>query len=224
MLNIRMRPYYRVFLEYVELIGVALILYFLISTSVVKAYQIPSGSMENTLIVGDFLLVNKFVFGAPLVFTDYRLPKIRDPKVGEVIVFRYPENESIDYIKRCIALPGQTVEIRNKVLYIDNKLFPEPPGVKFSEHYFSPTYLEPGIFPSSSGNRDNYGPVKVPEGHIFVMGDNRDTSYDSRYWGFLPIENLIGKPIIIYWSWNNELPFWQIFSKVRWERIGNIIK
>ncbi len=211
-------------LEYVKSIVVAGIIYLVISTTVIKATQIYSGSMEKTLQVGDFLFINKFIYGIKIPYTDIRLPELKDPKPGDIIVFKYPKDESINYVKRCIAVEGQTVEIKNKVVYVDGKPFPNPEGVKFEGSEYPEGYIESDIFPAGNGNRDNYGPVTVPPGYLFMMGDNRDNSFDSRYWGFMPRKNIVGKPIIIYWSWRKNLPLWKFFSKVRWLRIGDIPK
>jgi len=214
-------------IEYVKSIAVALVIYLVISTTIIKATQIYSGSMEDTLLMGDFLFINKFIYGIKIPYTDIRLPALRDPKPGDIIVFKYPIDESISYVKRCIAVAGQTVEIRNKVVYVDGKPFPNPNSVKFTSYVQPIGYNDPQIFPPGNGNGDNYGPIKVPQGYIFMMGDNRDNSYDSRYWGFLPMKNVVGKPIITYWSWRKDVPLWDFFYKIRtirWKRIGYIPK
>jgi len=214
-------------IEYAKSIAVALVIYLVISTTIIKATQIYSGSMEDTLLMGDFLFINKFIYGIKIPYTDIRLPALRDPKPGDIIVFKYPLDESISYVKRCIAVAGQTVEIKNKVVYVDGKPFRNPKGVKFTSHVQPMGYNDPQIFPPGNGNGDNYGPIKVPAGHLFMMGDNRDNSSDSRYWGFLPMKNVVGKPIITYWSWSKDVPLWDFFYKVRtirWKRIGYIPK
>lgn len=214
----------RVIREYVEAFAIALIAALFIRTFVVQAFRIPTGSMEDTLLVGDFLLVNKFIYGAKIPFTNWRLPSIREPKPGDIVVFKYPRNEEQDYIKRCIAVEGQVVEIRDKMVYVDGKKFDTPAGCKFIDPTVKPRgVVEYDIEPRSAGNRDNYGPVQVPEGHLFCMGDNRDNSYDSRYWGFLPRENVIGEALIIYFSWDPNMPLYRIFNKIRWTRIANLI-
>ena len=211
--------------EYVEAFGVAIIAALIIRALVIQAFRIPTGSMENTLLVGDFLLVNKFIYGAKIPFTDIRLPAFDEPKPNDIVVFKYPKDPKLDYIKRCLAVGGQTVEIRNKVVYVDGKEIPLPPK---GQHIFS-DIRPPGVqdydnFPTGSGNRDNYGPVKVPENHYFMLGDNRDNSQDSRYWGFLPKENIVGKPLIIYFSWDKTIPLYRFFKKIRWVRIGDLIR
>ena len=198
--------------EYIEAIAWAIILALVIRTWVVQAFKIPSGSMEPTLLIGDHLLVLKSAYGVRLPFSGRVIIPVGDPKRGDVIVFRFPEDRDKDFIKRIIGLPGETVEIRNKVIYINGKPIPDPWG-----HYSDRMILPPGLQP-----RDNFGPVKVPPGHYFVMGDNRDQSYDSRFWfggkgGFVPRRDILGKAWIIYWSWK-EPGF-----GVRWNRIGMII-
>lgn len=211
-------------IEYVKSIIVAGIIYLFISTTVIKATQIYSGSMEDTLLVGDFLFINKFVYGIKIPYTDIRLPALKEPKQNDIIVFKFPKDESINYVKRCVAIEGQTIEIKNKVIYIDGKPLPDNSGVKTIESTLPQGYIESDIFPMGNGNRDNYGPVKIPSGSLFMVGDNRDNSYDSRYWGFMPKKNIVGKPIIIYWSWRRDVPLWDFFHKVRWTRIGDIPK
>ena len=178
--------------EYIESFGIALILALIIKCSVVEAYKIPSGSMEDTLLVGDFLLANKFIYGAKIPLLPIHLPALAEPKPGDIVIFKYPRNPKVNYIKRCVAVEGQTVEIRDKVLYVDGKRFPNPSLSKYTDQ----RTRSPGRDP-----RDNFGPYKVPKGHLFMMGDNRDNSADSRYWGPLPRELVLGKAMIIHWSW-----------------------
>ncbi len=168
---------------------------------VAQAYQIPSGSMENTLLVGDFLYINKMLYGSEIDigfnghrFFHYRFPAFRQPKPGDVIVFRYPPNPRQDFIKRCVAVAGQTVEIKDKVLYVDGERRDEP----FVHHD------DPRVFPRELSARDNFGPYTVPDGNIFMMGDNRDNSLDSRFWGPLPLDNVKGKAMFLYWSWDGD--------------------
>jgi signal peptidase I len=181
--------------EYLESFAIALIFALIVKCSVVEAYKIPSGSMEDTLLVGDFLLANKFIYGAklPIPFTNIHLPALRDPKPGDIVIFKYPRNPKVNYIKRCVAVEGQTVEIKDKILYVDGKKFPNPPLSK---------YTDPRTRPQGRDPRDNFGPYKIPKGHLFMMGDNRDNSADSRYWGTLPRELVMGKAMIIHWSWS----------------------
>lgn len=232
--------------EYVEAILVALIAALILRILVVQAFRIPTGSMKDTLLVGDFLLVNKFIYGVrtpdriPLIDVEiphFRLPGFKDPKQGEIIVFKYPLDEKLDYIKRCIALEGQTVEVRKGEVFVDGKPEGKSEFIKreydAAEGHYVLYYRitrEDGksyvIRKYAGVNRefDNYGPVTVPKGHLFAMGDNRDNSADSRVWGFLPEENLVGQALIIYWSWNSRVPLYKIFKKVRWTRIGDIIR
>jgi len=174
---------------------IAVILAVIIKTSIVEAYKIPSSSMEDTLLIGDFLIANKFIYGARIPLVDWRLPAIREPKQGDVVIFKWPGDNVTNYIKRCVAVPGQTVEIKNKVLYVDNKIFPNPPHSKFTDPQIRPR-------PEPNGNsRDNWGPYVVPKNSYFMMGDNRDNSFDSRFWGPVPNNNILGEAMIIHWSW-----------------------
>jgi signal peptidase I len=237
--------------EYTEAILVALIAALLLRTFVVQAFRIPTGSMKDTLLIGDFLLVNKFVYGArtpdgipllnvPLPFL--RLPALKEPKPGDIIVFKYPSksaDSTLDYIKRCIAAGGQTIEMREGVVYVDGRpegqrefikkeYDPEeghyvlyykittPLGKTYTIRHYENHYLK--------SENENFRPIRVPEGQYFMMGDNRDNSSDSRYWGFLPARNIVGEAMIIYWSWDKLVPLYRIFNKVRWMRIGNLIK
>ncbi len=225
--------------EWIELIVTIVIMVFIIRLAIVEAFRIPTSSMEDTLLVGDFLLVNKFVYGIRtpdwigIPFTKmgffvpfFRFPSIKEPKQGDIVVFRYPKDPNLSYIKRCIATEGQIVEVREKKVYVDGELVPLPPHHKFvADMIYPKSFVEPGIYPASMEmrNRDNFGPIEVPEGHLFVMGDNRDNSSDSRYWGFLSRKDVIGKALIIYFSWDSDLPLLQLDRKIRWDRIGNLI-
>ena len=279
--------------EYFDALLWAAIVAFIIKVFLFEAYRIPTGSMENTLLVGDFLLVTKFTYGATtprnIPFTDVRLPYVqlpgfKDPKLGDVIVFDFPGNrdefmspEVLNYIKRCVGLPGDTIQIINRVLYNNGKIFPNPPESKFIGTPKPENLVEPRIFPKGSGwNEDNYGPLAVPkignkikidsfnfegwkmfverEGHtirmspngivlvndkelvngeytverdyLFMMGDNRTNSLDSRFWGFMPVENVVGQAFMLYWSWNSDIPFSHLIDlleSIRWGRIGKMI-
>lgn len=222
-----------------ESLIVAVIMALIIKTSIVEAYKIPSGSMEDTLLVGDFLLANKFVYGMtlPIPFFDIRLPAIEDPKPGDIIIFKYPENPKINFIKRCIASGGQTVEIKNKQVYVDGELVPMPPDGKHTDDRIIP-YRE-NVY---GGDRDNLPPTVVPEGYLFVMGDNRDNSSDSRFWGFLDKHLVTARALMVHWSWAPDpnspsivatdpfsYPKWFAYnavhfpSRVRWGRLAHII-
>ncbi len=195
------------FREYAEAIIVALILALLIRTFVVQAFKIPSGSMEPTLEIGDHILVNKFMYGVKIPFTDANLIPLENPKRGDVIVFVYPVDPSKDFIKRVVGVGGDTIRIVNKKVYINGVEVPDPHAV----------YKDEGqIFSGEMQRRDNFGPVTVPPGNLFVMGDNRDRSLDSRFWGFVPLKDVRGKAFIIYLSYQG--------TNVRWGRIGHLIK
>jgi len=201
--------------EWIEPILIAFVLAAIIRSFFMAPFKIPSGSMEDTLLVGDQLMAVKIVYGIRIPFAGKFLVRFRDPKPGEVIVFKYPEDPSKDFIKRCIAVGGQTVEIRNKEVYVD--------GVK-REHPEHAKFIDPHVLPAHLGPRDNMPPTKVPEGHMFMMGDNRDNSNDSRFWGFVPYDNIIGKAVIIWWSWNHEVPLYDIVHRIRWTRYFDIIR
>ncbi len=197
----------QIFKEYIEAIITALIIALIIRAYVVQAFKIPSGSMIPTLLVGDHLLVNKFIYGIKLPFSDKRILVFRKPQRGDIIVFRYPEDPSRDFIKRVIAIEGDVVEEKNKVVYVNGRPLNEPYVQHTRSRISNP--FEP---------RDNFGPYIVPKDKLFVMGDNRDQSYDSRYWGYVDLKDVKGKAMIIYWSWDNER------HRVRFERIGKIIR
>lgn len=193
--------------EYVESILWAIVLALIIRTCVVQSFKIPSGSMEDTLLIGDCLFVNKFVYGIKVPFTDLRLPSLRDPQRGDVVVFKYPEDRSKDFIKRLVGVPGDEIEVRDKRLYVNGIPEQNPRAV----------HKDQQVLPRALTKRDNFGPVRVPANAYFVMGDNRDHSYDSRFWGFVSNSDLVGHAFIKYWSWNQDN--WQ----VRWQRIGRLI-
>lgn len=193
--------------EYAEAIVIALILALIIRTFVVQAFKIPSGSMIPTLLVGDHILVNKFIYGTKIPFTDLRIFPIKQPKKNDVVVFACPVDPKKDYIKRVIGAPGDRIEIINKKLYLNGKPADDPYG-KYSDSVIIPKGIQP---------RDNMEPYLVPENSFFVMGDNRDSSYDSRFWGPVKFSSIKGNAFLIYWSWN-KLDHW-----VRWKRIGSLI-
>ncbi|CUS92717.1 signal peptidase I [Candidatus Kryptonium thompsonii] len=273
---------------------IALIAALFVKLFLFEAFRIPSGSMEDTLLPGDFIIVSKIGFPvktpsihipfAGIKISQFKiLPLLSTLKRGDVIVFKFPgerdeieASEKVNYVKRLIGLPGDVVQIKDKVVYINGSKFPEPPTVKVNYEFITPRGLpNPYIFPENSDfNEDNYGPIVVPfkgmevelteknlkqweimikrEGHevelndgkvlidgveakkyvfendyIFVMGDNRNNSLDSRYWGFVPVDNIIGKAILIYWSWNSNIPTSNLPEKIksiRWERIGKRIR
>lgn len=200
--------------ENIEALVIAVILALIIRTFVIQAFKIPSGSMENTLLVGDYILVNKFIYGVKLPFTDITIVPIKDPKRGDVIVFKYPKDPSKDFIKRLIAVGGDTLEIRDKKVYVNGKL-QKNDFAKFTD---SRILSGPTRFGQIDSPRDNYGPITVPEGKLFMMGDNRDSSNDSRFWGFVDKSEVRGEAILIYWSWDKDKK-----TRVRWSRIGHLI-
>jgi signal peptidase I len=193
--------------EYAEALAVAFLLALFIRTFIVQAFKIPSGSMLPTLQIGDHILVNKFRYGIRLPILGQRVLKFVDPRRGDIIVFVYPVDPHKDFIKRVIGQPGDSVEIRHKQIYVNGEKIEDGWG-----HFVDGPGDQSRLTP-----RDNYGPVTVPPDKLFVMGDNRDRSYDSRFWGFVPLDDVKGKAFMIYWSWDGD-DRW-----VRWERIGNII-
>jgi len=228
--------------EYIEAIAIAVFLALLIRTFVVQAFKIPSGSMIPTLTVGDHILVNKFIYGLKIPFTGNRFFIMKQPRRGDIIVFSFPGNKEKeecrklskniasrikgawnnknliylfkddcrDFIKRVIGVGGDKLEIKNKTVYINDVVIFEP----YAEH------KDKRIEDASIKPRDNFGPVTAPRGKFFVMGDNRDQSYDSRFWGEVDMSEIKGKAFIIYWSWDNENT---ALGKIRWKRIGKLI-
>ncbi|MBI5740933.1 MAG: signal peptidase I [Nitrospirae bacterium] len=227
------------FREYVEAISIAIILALVIRAFVVQAFKIPSGSMIPTLLIGDHILVTKFIYGTKIPFSDSRVLILKTPKKGDIIVFSFPKNrekpectsttknisarlinalqngnpaylfqdECKDFIKRVVGIGGDKIEIKDKKVYVNDKLQDEP----FIVHYDNDV---------EKTQRDNFGPFTVPHNSVFVMGDNRDQSYDSRYWGIVPMEDIKGKAFIMYWSWNDG---GNLLTKVRWNRLGKLI-
>ncbi len=232
-----------VFREYFEAFAVALLAALILRALVIQAFRIPTGSMKDTLLVGDFLLVNKFIYGAAtpdrIPFTDVKLPALqfpglRGPQRGDIIVFKYPLDDKLDYIKRCIGVPGDTLEMRQGVVYVNNK----PEGqIHFQQRLFDDSegryvnyyrvLIDNGkdyIIRRYDGFNSSFAAIVVPPDHLFMMGDNRDNSQDSRYWGFMPMENIRGQALVIYWSWDKNEPLWSLLTKVRWSRIFSIIR
>jgi signal peptidase I len=258
----------------------------------IQGYSTPTGSMENTILIGDRMFFNQFIYGPSsprtIPFTGvklpyFKLPSVREPQRGDIVNFKFPGNrdevepsEYVQYLKRIVGEPGDKIEIVNRVLYVNGKIFPNAPASKFNGIISPAGFSNPDIFPKNSGwNEDNYGPLHVPrkgdvikltasnfeqwevfierEGHdvclntdgsitidgiqkseyavesnyYFMMGDNRNNSLDSRYWGFVPRENIVGKALITYWSWDPEIPFTnlpELISSIRWDRIGRVIR
>jgi signal peptidase I len=196
------------FREYAEAIGMALLLALFIRTFIVQAFKIPSGSMIPTLQIGDHILVNKLAYGIRVPLYGHYLVDFGKVQRGDVIVFIFPEDRSKDFIKRVVAVAGDTVEIRGKKISINGKQVDDP-------HAHFEGDDPQNVLPAS---RDDFGPTRVPENQLFVMGDNRDRSYDSRFWGFVNLDDVRGKAFLIYWSWDGG-DRW-----VRWERLGNVIR
>ena len=201
--------------EYTETLVIALAIALFVRSFVVQAFKIPSSSMEPTLLVGDHILVNKFLYGIRIPVLGKKVFPFSQPRRGDVIVFIFPNDRSKDFIKRVIGLPGEKVEVREvknarlerkQEIYINDRLIEDPWG-----------HPNP-----SSPSRGTYGPIMVPPNSLFVMGDNRDNSEDSRYWGFVPLDDVLGKAFILYWSWDRQVT--SLVSKVRWQRIGSLIR
>jgi signal peptidase I len=195
--------------ENIEAILIAVVLALFIRTFVVQAFKIPSGSMEPTLLIGDHILVSKFIYGITIPFTEKRFFGFKKPKRSDVIVFVYPLDPSKDFIKRVIGVEGDKIHIKNKKIYINDKLYTDNHGFYDDQKVIKEW--------SMGGKRDNYGPKRVPPNCLFVMGDNRDKSYDSRWWGFVDMNKVKGKAFLIYWSWEG------LFKNFRWERLSKVI-
>ncbi len=279
------------FLDFWKNLLFAAIAALLIKTFLIETSRVPTGSMEKTILIGDFLFVNKFIYGSSsprtIPFTNvvlpyFQLPAIRDPKAGDIVVFEYPGDrdefkpvEINNYVKRCIGLPGDTIYIQDKVAFVNGKEAPRASQIQYANNYVTPKGIaNPRIFPKGANfNEDNYGPVVVPkkgdvinltlenieqwrtiidrefdrqvvtlEGdeilidgkpvksytltkdYYFMMGDNRDDSLDSRFWGFVPRDKIVGEAFLIYWSWDPSIPFSDIFNLLGSVRIGRIAK
>ena len=197
--------------EYAEAIAIAVLLALVIRTLIVQAFTIPSGSMMDTLLVGDYILVNKFLYGAEVPLTDYRLPSLREPRRGDIVVFKYPQDEKRDFIKRVVAGPGEQVVIRGHEVLVDGRPLVEP--------YVKPPDAPQAHTgqPASCGFAYGCEPTTVPPDAYFVMGDNRDNSQDSRYWGFVKRDKIKGKAFLVYWSWDGDRHW------LRWWRLGRYI-
>jgi signal peptidase I len=227
-------------LEWIKSLGIAVALFLVIRTFLVQAYTIPSGSMEETLLIGDYLMANNAIFGAHIPFTSVRIPAIREPQHGDIVVFRPAYNDPvIDVVKRVIGEPGDTIQMIDRVVYRNGEALDEP--------YTDPTYLPDEPLPQSGmgsyqwhvnalpesvspadyhPTRDNWGPLVVPDDSFLLLGDNRDQSLDSRYMGFIPRDVIRGKAMFIYFSVDKELdsPFPRFLSAARWNRIGQVIR
>jgi signal peptidase I len=194
--------------EFIEAILAALLIAAFIISFIVQAFKIPSGSMIPTLLVGDHLFVNKFIYGVKIPFFRTTVIPVTDPKRGDVVVFIYPQDRSKDFIKRVIGVAGDKIEMKDKKLFLNDQPYADSFGV----------YDDAAIYPAEVQPRDNFGPVVVPPKSLFVMGDNRDHSLDSRFWGFVDLKDVQGKAFILYWSWNPEE------KSVRWDRLAKLIK
>lgn len=208
------KPWYR---EWSEALIVAVVLALIIRTFLFQAFKIPSGSMLDTLLIGDHLLVNKFIYGTKIPGADDRYLSIRDPERGDVIVFEFPEDEGKsyferrDFIKRVIGLPGDLIEVKAKQVYVNGQPFSIPQEL----------HKDQEMIPSVASPRDFVGPIKVPDDNYFVMGDNRDFSFDSRFWGYVHKSKIKGLAFIKYWSWDSK---GDLLHKIRFNRIGRPIK
>ncbi|MBZ5535075.1 MAG: signal peptidase I [Acidobacteriia bacterium] len=222
--------------ENVKSLAIVLAAVLLIRAVVVEATVVPTGSMQNTILIGDHLFLDKVLYGPQIPFTDVHLPAIKNYKRGDVIAFRYPVDPNIVFVKRLIGMPGDTIQVKQKQLYINDKLVQEPCVI----HRDSQIYPDSEWIPREARIRDNFGPVTVPPDHYFAMGDNRDESLDGRYWGFVPKENMVGEPIFIYWSFDAPTDVWtatdisdrirgdvdilvHFFTRTRWSRMGRIV-
>lgn len=194
--------------ENIEAILVAVLIALFIRTFVVQAFKIPSGSMKQTLQIGDHILVNKFLYGIKIPYWRKTIIPIEKPQRGDIIVFKYPIDPDKDFIKRVIGVGGDVVECRDKKLYVNGELLNHDHGV----------FTDPHVLPGNIRPRDNFGPITVPENSLFVMGDNRDESFDSRFWGYVDLKAVNGKAFIIYWSWDKDK------FGVRWNRLGRILR
>lgn len=219
--------------EWTKSIVVAFVLFLVIRTFLVEAFRIPTGSMENTLLVGDFLLVNKAVYGAQVPGTATHLPAFRSPERGDIVVFTPPHEPDKNYVKRLVGMPGDTLMMLDKVLYLNGVVQPEPfarhsdpaGDIWVPEMLWQRDYLAEDADRSIyQPTRDNWGPLVVPEGHYFVLGDNRDDSEDSRYWGFVDAVSVKGQPLFVYYSFEprtmRPLPW---LTDIRWGRIGGTV-
>jgi signal peptidase I len=246
--HVNRRPRLRVWravgwlVEWVRVVTLAALLFVFVRAFFVEAYKIPSGSMERTIFAGDFLLVNKLVYGATVPFTGYRLPRVEAPAHGDIVVFEWPKDRRKNLIKRLAGLPGDTLAMRNGVLYVNGRARDEQyvlhtaPGSDPTYDAFDwqlpfvartaiaapvPARRDPIVHPS----RDNWGPLTVPTGHYFVLGDNRDNSLDSRFWGFVPDSLLRGRPLVVYYSYApDSAARFPWVTRVRWTRLGSRVE
>lgn len=220
--------------EWAKSVQLAIVLFLLVRAFFVEAFKIPSGSMEGTLLVGDFLLVNKLLYGAEVPLLKERLPAVREPRAGDVIVFQWPEDPTKNFVKRLVGLPGDTVEMRRGVLY-RNRIEQREGYALHRDEGFDPAgedfrwqrdFVAPGVdVRRYHPSRNNWGPLVVPPRQYFVLGDNRDNSLDSRYWGFVPDTLVRGSPIFVYYSYSPDSGrTFDWLTNVRWQRLGELIR
>ena len=217
--------------EWVKSIAIALVIWFVLRTLVVESFHIfPSGSMERTLLIGDFLFVNKALYGAELPLIHTRLPAVREPRLGDIVIFDSKTEPGVQVVKRVVGVPGDTLEMRGGALYRNGVRQVEPYAQRVDSagdsasdemRYWQLQYLVDGVDRAGyRPTRDNWGPIVVPQGQLFMMGDNRDNSYDSRYWGFVDRRTVRGRPLFVYYSYDREswrvLPF---LTAIRWGRL-----
>ena len=232
-----MHPEKSLLREYLEALLIAVIFATFARTYVVQAFKIPSGSMEQNLLIGDHILVNKFIYGPTASSLERKLLPFRGLQRGDVAVFKYPEDPERDFIKRCVALPGDTLEIADKTVYLNG----EPVAEEAYVYHTDSTSYPRGLFFNPNRRRDNFGPVNIPPGEYFCMGDNRDNSNDSRVWGTVPEDHVKGRAFMVYWSFDSEAEslewpgFWgklkqmghvalNFFDRTRWERTFRIVR
>lgn len=211
-------------------LAIALVLFMLVRSFLVEAFKIPSASMEGTLLAGDFLLVNKLVYGAEVPFVGTRIPRIRDPKRGDVIVFQWPSDLTKNFVKRIVGIPGDTLAMRAGSLLINGlsqlELYTHhaPIRDRFESDFRWQTRHLLSTVQEYRPSRDNWGPIVVPAGNYFVLGDNRENSLDSRYWGFVPDTLVRGQPLVVYYSLKSDSSAAGFLSRVRWRRVGSRIQ
>ncbi|MES1242490.1 MAG: signal peptidase I [Acidobacteriota bacterium] len=224
--------------EYLEALLIAVIFATFARTYVVQAFKIPSGSMEQNLLIGDHILVNKFIFGPAALPLEGSMLPVREVRRGDIVVFKFPEDPYRDFIKRCVGLPGDTIAVVDKKLSVNGK---EVDDESYTWHV-DPFVIPRSPFLSSNRSRDNFGPYTVPAGHYFCMGDNRDNSNDSRFWGAVPKEYVKGRAFMVYWSFDSQGPEpveWpgfagkmrqiaqvslHFFTSTRWERTFRVVR
>lgn len=216
--------------DQVRTLAMAFVLFVLVRAFLVEAFKIPSASMEGTLLAGDFLLVNKLVYGAEVPLVGTRTPRVRDPRRGDVVVFQWPRDRSKNFVKRIVGSAGDTLSMRDGVLYVNG----EPQQERFVHHVprrdryetdfgWQTTFLARRIA-DYRPTRDNWGPIVVPPENYFVLGDNRENSLDSRYWGFVPDSLIRGQPLVVYYSFNSGESPTGFLSRVRWRRMGSLVQ